>query len=168
MVDYFMPSEAAVGIFYLIPITIVFNRRKRVIFLFSLLSSFLLLINYFIFYENHVVDAVYKDNRILAILAILSISFFAIKYRILRDKSKLQKELRIKALEEMLFMTSHKVRQPVANILGIAGLLDDPIKSQEELKTVVSYIKQSTQLLDNFTKELNEFIADEQIKISSQ
>jgi signal transduction histidine kinase len=104
----------------------------------------------------------------LAILAIISISFFAIKYRILRDKSKLQKELRIKALEEMLFMTSHKVRQPVANILGIAGLLDDPIKSQEELKTVVSYIKQSTQLLDNFTKELNEFIADEQIKISSQ
>jgi signal transduction histidine kinase len=168
MVDYYTPSEAAVGIFYLVPITIVFNQRKRVIFLFSLLSSFLLLINYFVFYENHVVDAIYKDNRVLAILAILSISFFAIKHRILRDKSKQQKELRIKALEDMLFITSHKVRQPVANILGIAGLLDNPINSQEELNRIVGYIKQSTHLLDNFTKELNQFIADEQVKINSQ
>lgn len=168
VVDYFTPSEAAVGIFYLIPIAVVFNQKIVIIFLFSLISSLLLLINYFIFYEHHMVDVVYKDNRILSILAILIISFFAIKYRILRDLIRKQKELRIKALEEMLFMTSHKVRQPIANILGIAGLLDSPIESQEELKTVVSYIKQSTQLLDNFTKELNEFIADEQVKINKQ
>lgn len=61
-------------------------------------------------------------------------------------------------LEEMIFITSHKVRQPVAHILGLSGLLDQSIDySINELKNIVGYFKKSATTLDNFTKELTLF-----------
>jgi len=65
----------------------------------------------------------------------------------------------IKGLEEMVFMISHKVRQPVAHILGIANLIDQSTKySLEEFKKIVGYVKQSALALDQFTKELTAFV----------
>lgn len=63
-------------------------------------------------------------------------------------------------LEEILFSLSHKVRQPVANILGIANLLDNKTISIEELNKTVSYMKGSVLLLDNFIKELTTLTSD--------
>lgn len=64
----------------------------------------------------------------------------------------------IKGLEEMMFLTSHKVRQPIANILGFSNMLDQNISSPEELKQSVACIKQSAITLDVFTRELITFI----------
>jgi signal transduction histidine kinase len=166
-VDYFTDTEAAIGVFYLIPIAIVFNQKALVIFLISLFSSILILINFFIFEEHGLVDAIYKEDGIISLIAIVIVTYFVLKCCILRDTNQLQKELRLKALEEMLFITSHKIRQPVANILGIATLLDSPIDSQEELKTIIGYIHLSTIQLDDFTTELNQFIANENTKIKN-
>jgi len=66
----------------------------------------------------------------------------------------------IKGLEEMMFITSHKVRQPVANILGIASILDDCINSPAQIKKLTGYLKTSALSLDAFTKELTSFITD--------
>ena len=66
----------------------------------------------------------------------------------------------IQGLEEMMFMTSHKVRQPITNILGISNLLDQSINSPDELKKLVDYIKQSALSLDAFTKELTALMSD--------
>jgi light-regulated signal transduction histidine kinase (bacteriophytochrome) len=63
-------------------------------------------------------------------------------------------------LEKIMFMTSHKVRQPIAHILGISNLLDISITSQVDLKKSVNYLKQSAQTLDAFTKELTEFMKE--------
>jgi signal transduction histidine kinase len=62
-------------------------------------------------------------------------------------------------LKEIMFITSHKVRAPIANILGLSTLLDQYIDSPARLKEVVSYMKQSATSLDAFTKELTAFIA---------
>lgn len=61
----------------------------------------------------------------------------------------------VNGLEEIMFMTSHKVRQPIANILGIASILDQFLKAPETIKKMVGYIKESTLSLDGFTKELS-------------
>jgi signal transduction histidine kinase len=61
----------------------------------------------------------------------------------------------VDGLEEIMFMTSHKVRQPIANILGIANILDQFLKTPATIKKMVDYIKQSTLSLDGFTKELS-------------
>lgn len=67
----------------------------------------------------------------------------------------------IRGYEEMIFITSHKVRQPISHILGISNLLDLSVNySLDELKKIVSYIKHSALALDDFTKELMVFMND--------
>lgn len=74
--------------------------------------------------------------------------------KIAKDK---QKEY-VKGLEEMMFITSHKVRQPIANILGFSNMLEHATSSPEELKQLVACIKESAITLDIFTIELSAFI----------
>ena len=73
-------------------------------------------------------------------------------------KAKEYQQEYIRGLEEMMFMTSHKVRQSIANILGLSHLLDQSTNSPEEIKESIDYIKESALSLDIFTKELTTFI----------
>jgi PAS domain S-box-containing protein len=63
----------------------------------------------------------------------------------------------ITSLEEMMFITSHKMRHPVTQIMGIESLLDYTM-SKEELEKVIGYIKTSINSLDTYTHELTMFI----------
>ncbi|MEO5891820.1 MAG: hypothetical protein ABIQ31_16350 [Ferruginibacter sp.] len=74
----------------------------------------------------------------------------------------------IKGLEEMMFITSHKVRQPVANILGLAPLLSEFLRSPLKLKTLVNYINRSALDLDAFTRELTNYIGSREKKSKDQ
>jgi signal transduction histidine kinase len=65
----------------------------------------------------------------------------------------------INGLEKIMFMTSHKVRHPITNILGLADLLDHEATSPFELKEYLQHIKQSALKLDTVTKELTNFIS---------
>ena len=71
----------------------------------------------------------------------------------LHAAEEFQKEY-ISKLEELIFITSHKVRQPVTNILGISFLMDQDLTSPEDAEQFISYIKESTIVLDDCTKEL--------------
>jgi PAS domain S-box-containing protein len=66
----------------------------------------------------------------------------------------------IEGLEVMMFMISHRLRQPIANLLGIASQLTNAINSPEELKTLVDYMKESAISLDLYTRELSTYIVD--------
>lgn len=71
---------------------------------------------------------------------------------------RIQKE-HIHALEEIMFIISHKVRKPVANILGISHLMEDSENhTSEELKKMVQNMVQSATSLNVFTHELSTFI----------
>jgi signal transduction histidine kinase len=63
----------------------------------------------------------------------------------------------ITSLEEMMFITSHKMRHPVTQIMGIESLLDYTM-SKEELEKVIGYIKDSINSMDTYTHELTMFI----------
>ncbi|MEO6301923.1 MAG: hypothetical protein ABIP51_02005 [Bacteroidia bacterium] len=83
-----------------------------------------------------------------------------IAYNELKKTEEYLKEY-IKGLEEIMFITSHKVRQPVAHILGISNLLDVTTEySLEELKQIVGYVKHSANALEDFTKELSTSMVD--------
>jgi PAS domain S-box-containing protein len=81
-----------------------------------------------------------------------------------RKKAEEIKEQHISGLEEMIFLTSHKVRQPIANILGLASILDESVNEPHEVKKIVDYMKHSALNLDIFTHELNDFIHQEKRK----
>lgn len=77
------------------------------------------------------------------------------------DLIKTEEALRkhIEGLENMIFMISHKVRQPIAQILGISYLLEETVDySSEELKKIVGYLKPSALDLDQFTTEFTAFM----------
>lgn len=64
-------------------------------------------------------------------------------------------------LSEMLHMTSHRVRAPLARCLGLMTLIEhESILTKDELNKVVLHLKSSALELDNFTKELTSFIHD--------
>jgi signal transduction histidine kinase len=71
------------------------------------------------------------------------------------DRVKKYREEYINGLEEMMFMMSHKVRQPIANIIGLSYLLEEFVNSPEDQRKIVDYIKQSALALEGFTVELN-------------
>lgn len=79
---------------------------------------------------------------------------------IINDRVKIEQERKkyVKELEKMMFYTSHIVRQPVTNIIGLADQLDLHEKlSIDEIK-LINYMKKSATDLDVFTHELNNFI----------
>jgi PAS domain S-box-containing protein len=86
-------------------------------------------------------------------------------YGIIKDitERKIEEEKKdktLKSLKEILFITSHRVRQPVANILGLSNLINDAEVSPVELNEMVNNMKLSAESLDNFTNELTTFITD--------
>ena len=64
----------------------------------------------------------------------------------------------IKGLEEMLYMTSLKVGQPVSNIIGLSDLLGDETLAQIELKEICDFMRESAIQLEEFTTELTTYI----------
>jgi signal transduction histidine kinase len=79
-----------------------------------------------------------------------------------RELKKAEKKLKeyLKGMAEVKFLTSHKVRQPLANILGFSKMLDQTINTPDELKVSLNYIKESALTLDVYTRELTEFISE--------
>jgi PAS domain S-box-containing protein len=73
------------------------------------------------------------------------------------EQKKLENDKKeyIKSLEDLLYMTSHRLRKPVACFLGLNNVFEtDSILSQEELKQTMDHLKSSINELDVFTQEL--------------
>ena len=77
--------------------------------------------------------------------------------RDLKKAEKYQKQY-IKSLEKMMYLISHRVRQPICQIVGISNLLECPQNSVEEVSKMVGYVKTSATSLDTFTKDLTKLI----------
>ncbi|MES2565839.1 MAG: histidine kinase dimerization/phospho-acceptor domain-containing protein [Bacteroidota bacterium] len=68
---------------------------------------------------------------------------------------KYQKDY-IDGLEKMLYMISHEVRQPLAHLVGLSGLLEK-IQTSGTLKKLLDYVRQSINALDTYTRDLTKF-----------
>jgi PAS domain S-box-containing protein len=64
------------------------------------------------------------------------------------------KNQRIHELEELLYVLSHELRLPVANILGISKIFEKYFEEQEMLIELLYFIKQSAESLDEFTRKI--------------
>lgn len=97
-----------------------------------------------------------KENRTEELL---------LAYTELQKAQESQKEYII-GLEKMIFITSHKVRQPITQIQGVSVMLDGKINTQEELREIIGYMKESINSLDTFTRELTTYIYELQNKVN--
>lgn len=82
-----------------------------------------------------------------------------------QKKAELLKKEYTNSLEKMIFMTSHKVRQPVCNILEIVDVLNEGNIDENELKEIIGHMEESIKNLDEFTRDLTTFIHEKKIEI---
>ena len=81
-----------------------------------------------------------------------------------RKMQELRQQEYVAGLEQLVFMISHKVRSPVANIMGIAHLMEVAEHPLEELQTLVDHIRNSAGSLDVFTREMGDYLTELQAK----
>ena len=74
------------------------------------------------------------------------------------EKAEKIQKIYEKGLRQMMYIISHKIRQPITKIMGLSILLEDGLETPEDVHQIVTYIKESSKLLDVFTKELTLFV----------
>lgn len=72
-------------------------------------------------------------------------------------------EDRIAKMEEYSFVISHKLRAPVANLLGLADLLE--MRQPSEDDQLIHYIASSARELDMVLRDLNDFLLLEKVTV---
>ncbi|MCD6019501.1 MAG: response regulator [Bacteroidetes bacterium] len=103
------------------------------------------------------------DSQVLLSTIELRIS----KYEENREKIEAERNEFVNAIKQMQNLTSHGVRKPIANCMGLIQLLDPKNRmklSHEEQKKFLDSFKPCILELDEFIKELTLFMHSEQIK----
>lgn len=158
IIDIITPKEFIVDILYLSPIVMIFRQNKATIISFSLATS-LLIIAPALFEHRGIHELSIWINRGISIFAIIIASYISLHYRNVSNQALKKQERYLRDLKEMLFMVSHQVRKPVANILGLIELMkSDEDLSEYGIKEYCINIKVSAVELDDFIKDLNKFI----------
>lgn len=155
--DLLCPLGVAVGVLYLFCFFLICRENKKVIILFAAITSILVTIKLIVFVTPDTNWFVYA-NRGMTILVIFIIAILAIRHRALADRRNYERNTYIRELEDMLFMTSHEVRQPIAHCLGLMDVIDVSNPSKDDLMKIYDHIKHSAGQLDTFTKKLTSFI----------
>jgi hypothetical protein len=65
----------------------------------------------------------------------------------------------------MLNTLSHKIRKPVANVLGISHVFEKQTLSDSDLKECIGHLKTAASEIDGYIHELNDFIQESKIGI---
>jgi hypothetical protein len=154
IIDLNTPLVVTTGDLYVCCILLVFNRDRQTILVFALLATSLIAANYFICYSGKGNLFNIIMNKCISTSAVWMASYLAFKYKQIGRKAEQTREAYLHELEQMLFMTSHNVRVPVANLLTLSSLLKNEDLSKEEFKTALSHIEVSAEILSKFTQEL--------------
>jgi len=147
----------ALSILYIIPVSIGFNESKKTVLFFAFVCCILTIIDDVVYFNTKMEFNVFIDS-ILAIMGIVLSSLATIKYKALKDKSERRKKENMKAILEMLFSTSHRLRQPITAIQGLNIFLHEKDLSKQELLNISFYLKDSITKLDLYSKELTDFL----------
>jgi signal transduction histidine kinase len=100
------------------------------------------------------------DTVILPVKAEGKRQYLSLRKEITERKAlEAKKEEYLNALEDLIFITSHEIRRPVCNILGLIELQNIDF-TKEELRSILHHLKKSARELDNFTRHLNSYLGD--------
>ncbi|MFV8392028.1 hypothetical protein [Flavobacterium sp. LB2P6] len=161
ILDFYTPLGTAIGVLYLIPMTMIIDQKKSTLYFFSFISTTLILFKFFYFQNQNTHISIYSD-RIISVFALWIVTFILIKHKTQRNKTEKLIIEHNTSITGMLFKINHKIRHSVSQILGLTyTLLKLPIDSRDEMEELLNYIQDSTQKLDLQTKELIEFMIQE-------
>lgn len=160
ILDVYLPKEVASGKLYLLSFFLICNQNKKTIIRFAIIVFCVAIAKFIIFYDVNRSISGYV-SRILTLISIIITAIISIHYRTLADKMISERLRYEKQLEEMLLITTHQVRKPLANFFGLLNLFEaDKTLSQVEQNYIINHLKSSATELDLFTKELTIFMGD--------
>ncbi len=157
VLDIFTPERLGVDILYLCAILLVSEQDARTIIAFTVMVCILIMIdeNIFAIRSTAKVTKVEWANRCISIFAILMTSLIIIRYQKYKAIRLMKEKQYLSDLKAMMFMTSHEVRKPLANIIGLINILET---DKTEYEKCVADLRSSANELDNFVHQLNNFI----------
>lgn len=155
-IEAFATMEMATGVLYLCSIFFVLREKKHIIIAFAVATLCLIYVNFLIFFKPSNILSIALVNRVISMAAIAVTTYMALIYRKLEESRRRQNEEYIKSMEQMLYITSHKVRSPACSILGLLEIAD--ISSPEEQAMLWDFIRNAATEMDAFTRELNDFV----------
>ena len=108
-------------------------------------------------------------NRAVTIMVIITIAILASRHRTLIDNINEERNTYIKELEEMLFMTSHRVRKPISTCLGLMNLAEnDKPFTQEEVAKILKISADSVKNLTQQDHTLRYFLVKGKMRIREE
>ncbi len=101
----------------------------------------------------HARNLIYEKERTILVmtmvLVVLVLIAIIVSYRNVRQKNRFQKLLHEATSKELAYISSHQVRRPLANILGICGLLDGQQLDKEQVSQYIALVHQEAKELEN-------------------
>jgi signal transduction histidine kinase len=160
LINILTPPDFVIDILYVCSIVLVFRQNTKTIWRFSVAACTLIVINALFFdvvIGHHMSLWV---NRLISLVAIGITSYIAIHYRGQTKASTRKQQQYITALEAMLFMMSHQVRRPVANILGLVEDVhtNHTALSEADILELCTHLQTSATELDTFINALSAFM----------
>jgi signal transduction histidine kinase len=160
LINIVTPPDFVIDILYLCSIVLIFKQNTRTIIGFGLAACILIVVNA-LFFDTEVERSMSLwINRGISVFAIVITTYIAAHYRKQTQAGIRREHQYLRALEAMLFMTSHQVRKPVANILGLVETMNNDCDHllANDIHEFCIHLKSSANELDAFVKELNAFI----------
>jgi len=111
----------------------------------------------------HARNLIYQKERTIlvmtVILIVLVLIAIIVSYINVRQKNRIQKLLHEATSKELAYISSHQVRRPLANIIGICELLDGQQANMKDIKHYITLVHQEAKELDNSLTEIETKLA---------
>ena len=162
--DYLIPFKVAggIGTLYIAAILINTTESKKTILFTTLLATILISIKFIYFFNisNPVQHLGFPFNRILSIIGLWVATVVALKVKQADEELLLQRAKYTEAIEEIIYINSHKVRKPVTNIVKLVELMEDDNLSDKHAKQMMAYLRKSAKELESATREMTDTISE--------
>ncbi len=158
IIEALTTMEMATGVLYLACILLLYREKRKVIISFAAMTLCLIYVNFLIFYKPSDELNTALVNRLISMVAIAVATYMSLTYRKLVIDRLAKEQAYAASIEQMLYITSHKVRSPACSIMGLLDLADPRTSSPEELSEIWGYVRNAATEMDTFTRELNDYV----------
>jgi hypothetical protein len=159
IIDLFIPLGVAIGVLYILCLFLVSAENKKTIITFALITTALTIFKFIVF-QNPDTNYIPYLNRSITVVVLWIITILSIRHRDLIEKNETEHKMYTKEIEQLLFMTNHKIRQPVVNCMGLLDVIDHHNPSKEEMIKICEHLKKTAHNLNDFSIELNNTLAE--------
>jgi len=160
VIDYFTPLYVAVGILYSPIILVSLKASRRRILTLAGIASLFIIINFLYFIA--IADQpnwVFPVNRITSLIGLWVTAIVAINYKQVAEKRLKDRTDYTETLEQIIFINSHKVRKPLANIVKLAELMQDQQVSENDIREMLPLLSASAAELEEVTRKMTDAIS---------